>query len=259
MGVYTRTGAELMDATTPIAMSSTSTECTVSSTQQSSILIVEDERPIRQMLRALFVGHRYLVTEVVTGQSGVRHTLHFKPDLVILDLGLPDMDGIEVIRQIRKASQVPILVTSARDRTVGGVAALNAGANDYLRKPVQNEELLTRIATLIRLSQWQASDHSHFTTKRLQVDIGQKTVFVDRREVALTPIEFDILNSLVAHGGGIVTLDQLRCELSTAQGTAAEVQLRAVISDLRHKIDGRTIPPTIILTEPGIGYRLGID
>jgi two-component system, OmpR family, KDP operon response regulator KdpE len=230
-------------------------------TSGADVLVIEDERPIRQFLRVSLTSHGYQMSEVGTGSAGVMHALQENPDIVILDLGLPDMDGIEVIRQIRESSHVPIIVISARDRTTGGVAALNAGANDYMRKPIDTGELLRRIEVLIRFARLRVgdADDKEFVTEHLHVDCTNKRVYLDDREIQLSATEFGILHSLIIHAGGVVTVEQLQREQRQSQGTVDEFQLRALVQQLRRKIDGSTIPPRYILAEPGIGYRLEVS
>ena len=229
-------------------------------TSDAQILVIEDERPIRQFLRASLVSHGYRVTEVDTGSAGVKHALTYAPDIIILDLGLPDMDGIEVIRTIRNSSPVPILVTSARDRSIGAVASLNAGANDYLRKPFITDDLLNRIDALIRFVRRSIDvDNEDFVVDHLRVVSEQKRVFIDDREIQLSPAEYGILHSLIVHAGGVVTLEQLSKELGSSLDLIDELRIRTGMIQLRRKIEGDAILPRYLLAEPGIGYRLAVN
>ena len=227
----------------------------------AEILVIEAERAMRQFLRAALVSHGYRMTEAANGSAGVRQALRRDPEIVVLGLGLSDMDGIEVIRQIRIRSPVPILVTSARDRTVGGVVALNAGANDYLRKPFGANELLRRIESLLRFTHRRPNDadDAEFATDHLYVNCRQRRVFVDDQEIELSPTEYGILYSLILHAGSPVTMDQLRNEQGPSGRAADEFQLRSAVTQLHRKLGGKASPPRFILTEPGIGYRLEVN
>jgi two-component system, OmpR family, KDP operon response regulator KdpE len=223
------------------------------------ILVIEDERSMRQFLRATLVGQGYGMTEFATGSAGVKHALRQDPDLVILDLGLPDMDGIEVIRRIRENSDVPILVTSARDRTVGGVTALHAGANDYLRKPFTAVELLHRLDSLLRfVNLVPENGEGIFLAGALRVDLGEHSVFVDEDEIDLTSTEYKLLHCLIRHAGGIATINQIRNELGVSRTIGDEMQLRTAVSQLRRKLNGDATQPRFLVAEPGIGYRLEV-
>ena len=224
------------------------------------ILVIEDEGAIRQFVRASLVGHGYRITEAATGTAGVFHAIMQTPDVVVLDLGLPDIDGMEVIRRIRESSQVPIIVISARDQNRNEAAALNAGANDYLSKPFSNDELLKRIDILVRHAMQPSLDtvSQVFAVDHLRVDVSQRTVSVDDREVKLSPTEYGILFSLIVHAGSIVTLDQLCREISGPNGPLETHQLRISVAQLRRKIEEDVVRPRYVLSESGVGYRLAV-
>ena len=224
------------------------------------ILVIDDERAIRQFVRASLVGHGCRVTEAATGTAGVFHAIMQTPDVVVLDLGLPDIDGVEVIRRIRESSKVPIIVISARDQNRNEAAALNAGANDYLGKPFSNDELLKRIDVLVRHAMQPSFDtvSQVFAVDHLRVDVSQRTVSVDDREVKLSPTEYGILFSLIVHAGSIVTLDQLRSEIGGPNGPLEVQQLRISVAQLRRKIEEDVVHPRYVLSEPGVGYRLAV-
>ena len=229
-------------------------------TCKARVLVIEDERRSRQFLRTILVGYGYRLTEVDTGAAGVKHSQTCAPDVIVLDLGLPDMDGIEVIRTIRKSSVVPILVTSARDRSIGAVAALNAGANDYLRKPFEIGQLQSRINSLIQNARRPCDlGNEDFITDHLRVDCKQRRVFVDDREIQLSPTEYGILLSLIVHAGGVVTLDQLCKEQATSRGALNELLVRTGMMQLRCKIEGDAMQSRYVQAEPGVGYRLVLD
>ena len=224
------------------------------------ILVIEDERAIRQFVRASLVGHGYRVTEAATGTAGVFHAIMQTPDIVVLDLGLPDIDGMEVIHRIRESSRVPIIVISARGQNRDEVAALNAGANDYLSKPFTTDELLKRIDALVRHAMQPSLDvvSQVFALDHLRVDFSERTVSVGDREVKLSPTEYGILFSLIIHAGSIVTLDQLRREIGSPKGRIEALQLRISVSQLRRKIEEDVVHPRYVLSEPGMGYRLAV-
>ena len=224
------------------------------------ILVIDDERAIRQFVRASLVGHGCRVTEAATGTAGVFHAIMQTPDVVVLDLSLPDIDGMEVIRRIRESSQVPIIVISARDQNRNEAAALNAGANDYLGKPFSANELLKRIGVLIRHAMQPSLDtvSQVFAVDHLRVDVSQRTVSVDDREVKLSPSEYGILFSLIVHAGSVVTLDQLLREIGGSNCPLETQQLRLSVAQLRRKIEEDVVRPRYVLSESGVGYRLAV-
>ena len=224
------------------------------------ILVIEDERAIRQFVRASLVGHGYRVTEATSGTAGVFHAIMQTPDVVVLDLGLPDIDGMEVIRQIRESSQVPIIVISARDQHRNEAAALNAGANDYLSKPFNADELLSRVGILLRAAARTPLDlvNQGFTVDALRVDFLYRTVSVGGHSVNLSSTEYGILFSLIVHAGSIVTVDQLCREITGSNGPLNVQQLRISVAQLRRKIEEDVVRPHYILSEPGVGYRLAV-
>ena len=223
------------------------------------ILVIEDEQAIRQFVRASLVGHGYRVTEAATGTTGVFHAIMQTPDVVVLDLGLPDIDGMEVIRRIRESSQVPIIVISARGQPHDEAAALNAGANDYLSKPFNAEELLSRIGILRSVARTPLDlVNQGFTVDALRVDLSHRTVSVGGHSVELSPTEYEILFSLIAHAGSVVTFDQLRREIGGSNSPLEVQQLRTSAAQLRRKIEEDVVHPRYVLSEPGVGYRLAV-
>jgi two-component system KDP operon response regulator KdpE len=224
------------------------------------ILLIEDERAIRQFVRVSLVGHGYRLTEAATGTAGVFHAIMRTPDAIVLDLGLPDIDGLEVIRRVRESSQVPIIVISARGQNLDETAALNAGANDYLSKPFNSDELLRRIDILVRHAKRTSPDlvGEVFTMDQLRVDFSRKIVSVGGRAVELSPTEYGILFSLIVHAGNIVTLDQLRREIGGSNSPLEVQQLRASVAQLRRKIEADVVRPRYVLSEPSVGYRLAV-
>ena len=223
--------------------------------QPANILVVDDEKPIRRFLRASLQGHGYTVFEAATGAEAMQEAAGCRPDVIILDLGLPDMDGTEVTRQLREWSSVPIIVLSVRDHESDKIAALDAGADDYLTKPFGVGELMARIRVNMRRAV-KAEDEPFFEIGGLQVDLARRLVTVNGAVIDLTPNEYDILRLLVRNPGKVLTHRQILHEI---WGTPYETEshlLRVNVSNLRHKIEIDPNRPEYILTEPGVGYRL---
>lgn len=221
------------------------------------ILIVDDERPIRKFLRTALTAQGYDVFEAVDAQQALAAAAGDHPDVIILDLGLPDMDGIEVTRRLREWTQIPIIILSVREQEDIKISALDAGADDYLTKPFGVGELTARIRVAIRRSA-QPENEPVFQVDGLKVDLARRQVTLDDNEISLSPTEYDILKALVQHAGKVLTHRQL---LRMVWGTAYEDQahlLRVNISNLRHKIEVNPTQPHYLLTEPGVGYRLRI-
>lgn len=219
------------------------------------ILIVDDEPAIRRFLRASLGAHGHEVFESATGQEALTGVLARRPDLIILDLGLPDMDGVQVTKRLREWTQIPIIILSVREHETDKVAALDAGADDYLTKPFGIEELLARIRVAMRHT-LQPSTESVFTVADLKIDFGRRIVTVAGNEVQLTPTEYELLRVLVKNAGKVLTHHQL---LRQVWGVGAEQDmhmLRVNVSNLRHKIETDPTRPAYIVTEPGVGYRL---
>jgi two-component system KDP operon response regulator KdpE len=220
------------------------------------VLVVDDEPAIRRFLRASLPGHGYAVYEAGNGRDAIEAVRAHRPDLVILDLGMPDLDGVQVTRLLREWSQVPIIILSVREQEIDKVAALDAGADDYLTKPFGLGELLARMRVALR-RQAAAGSEPVFSFGGLTVDTTRRLVTVDAREVQLTPTEYDLLRALVTHAGKVLTHRQL---LRQVWGDGYEDMhiLRVNISNLRGKIEPDPARPTYIHTEPGVGYRLKI-
>ena len=221
------------------------------------ILIVEDEAPIRRFLRASLPLHDYRWVEAVTGTEALHLAAAQRPDVVILDLGLPDQDGLEVVKQLRGWSEVPIVVLTARDRESDKVAALDAGADDYLTKPFGVGELLARLRVALRHGARRAApEEPVFACGDWSIDLAARRVVVRGVEVHLTPTEFRLLTTLVRHAGRVVTHRLLLRELWGDQHEDAQHTLRVHMSQLRHKIEVDPARPRHLTTEPGVGYRL---
>ncbi len=219
------------------------------------ILVVDDERPIRRFLNAS-LGNRYTILEAENGEDAIRATAINHPDLVILDLGLPDMDGTEVTQRIREWSDVPVIVISVRDSEEDKVAALDAGADDYLTKPFGTSELLARIRVALRHSNKTESESAVYENNGLIVDFVKREVRVQDRPITLTPTEYNILKILVSHAGKVLTHQQLIKEVWGGNYEVDSHLLRVNVSNLRRKIENDTLKPRYIITEPGVGYRL---
>jgi two-component system KDP operon response regulator KdpE len=222
------------------------------------VLVVDDERAIRRYLRTSLGAHGYTVYEATTGQEALAAVASERPDLVILDLGLPDMDGVDVTRRLREWTEVPILVLSIREREADKVAALDAGADDYLTKPFGTGELMARMRAALRRAA-QVGPVPVVEVGALKVDLGRRRVTVGGDEVVLTPTEYDLLRVLVQHAGRVLTHHQL---LRQVWGVGYEGEthlLRVNVSNLRRKIEPDPARPYYILTEPGVGYRLRAD
>ncbi len=218
------------------------------------VLIVDDERPIRRFLNAS-LGGRFTVSEAESGNDALRVAAVDRPDLVILDLGLPDMDGTDVTRRLREWTDVPVIIISVRDRDEDKIAALDAGADDYLTKPFSAGELMARIRAALRRSV-KRGNVSVYRSGDLSVDLQKREVRVKDLYVTLTPTEYDILRALVNHAGGVLTHRQLIQEVWGGNYEADPHLLRVNVSNLRKKIEADALHPCHIITEPGVGYRL---
>ncbi len=222
------------------------------------VLVVDDEPAIRRFLRVSLGAHGCTVFEAVNGQEALAGVAAHRPDLVILDLGLPDIDGLEVTRQLREWTRLPIIILSVRGEEAEKIAALDAGADDYLTKPFGAGELLARMRAAVRRASSPA-EAPLFTTGGLSVDLARRLVSVDGTAVQLTPTEYDLLRLLVTHAGKVLTHRQLLREVWGAAYETEAHMLRVNISNLRRKIEPDPARPRYLLTEPGVGYRLQAD
>jgi two-component system KDP operon response regulator KdpE len=222
------------------------------------VVVVEDEAQIRRFLRAALTGQGYRVFEADTGEDGLIEAASRQPDVVIVDLGLPDIDGLQVIKRLREWSTVPVIVLSARGQEPDKVAALDAGADDYLSKPFGVGELLARMRVALRHGARGARDapDAVFTVGGLVVDQGRRRVSVGGAEVHLTPIEYRLLATLVRHAGKVMTHRQLLQEVWGPNATEHAHYLRVYMAHLRRKLEADSAQPRYLLTEPGVGYRL---
>ena len=226
-----------------------------------TLLIVEDEAAIRRFLRASLPDAGYRLIEAETGAQGLRLAVNQPPDLVILDLGLPDMDGLEVIRRLREWTSLPILVLSARDQEQQKVAALDAGADDYLTKPFGVGELLARLRVALRHAQRVGSgrDDPTFVVGDLRIDLATRRVFVRETEVHLTPLEYKLLTTMTHHAGKVLTHRVLLKEVWGPHDVHETHYLRVFMAGLRRKIEIDSTQPRYLLTEQGVGYRLAAE
>ena len=221
------------------------------------VLVVDDEAPIRRYLRAALGAQGLTVYESATGEEALQAVLSHRPDLIILDLGLPDIDGIEVTRRLREWSQTPIIILSVREAEQDKIAALDAGADDYLTKPFGTGELLARMRVALR-KQSSSANEPIFESNGLIVDFSRRLVSVNENEIQLTPTEYDLLKTLVTHAGKVITHRQLLKQV-WGEGYDDMHILRVNISNLRGKIEPDPSRPTYIHTEPGVGYRLRLE
>ncbi|HEY1685754.1 MAG TPA: response regulator [Tepidisphaeraceae bacterium] len=228
-----------------------------------SILIIEDDPPLQKFLR-LTLSADYQVIEAATGESGVRHAANDQPDLVILDLGLPDLDGLEVTRRIREWSAIPIIIVSARGKDQDKVVALDAGADDYLTKPFSVSELLARVRVALRHSSSnKETGEAQFQIGGLTIDFSRHQTTVDGKAIHLTRNEFRLLSVLAKNAGKVMTHRQLLKEVWGPGSSDQSHYLRVYMNQLRQKIESDPARPKYLLTEIGVGYRLkcedGID
>jgi two-component system KDP operon response regulator KdpE len=221
----------------------------------ASILIVEDEPPIRRLLRTTLSAHDYRVLEATTGAEAMSALRHYRPDLVLLDLGLPDIDGLALIAKIRALGPVPIVVLSSRGDEAAKVTALDSGADDYVTKPFGADELLARIRAALRHRLQEQGAERTFASDDLSVDLIRRLVRRGTEDVKLSPKEYDILEQLVIHAGKVLTHKHLLREVWRDESVDPQY-LRVYVRQLRQKIEADPSAPRHVLTEPGIGYRL---
>jgi two-component system, OmpR family, KDP operon response regulator KdpE len=224
------------------------------------VVLIEDEPQIRRFLRATLTGEGYRLFEVSTGADALVEVAQRQPDVVVLDLGLPDMDGLEVIRRLREWSTVPVIVLSARGQERDKVAALDAGADDYVSKPFSAGELLARLRVALRHAAGAAHEEgATFKVGELQVDLLRRQVHIAGVEVKLTPIEYKLLTTLVRHVGKVLTHQQLLREVWGPSHDDQAHYVRVYMAHLRHKLEAEPARPRYLLTEPGVGYRLAAE
>jgi len=223
-----------------------------------SVLVIEDEPEIRRVLCTTLTQHGYHPHEASTGKEGLAQAAARNPDLILLDLGLPDLDGLEVIRQVRTWAAIPIIVLSARGREQAKVEALDAGADDYVTKPFGTNELLARMRAVLRHAMRTAGDKGEpvFAIGALRVDLERRQVRLSGKEVRLTPIEYKLLAVLVQHAGKVLTYRQLLKEVWGPLHVNESHYVRVYMQHLRNKLEAKPDHPRYLITELGVGYRL---
>lgn len=222
------------------------------------LLVIDDEHSIRRFLRTILTDREFSLHEAEDGRSGLAAAATLRPDLILLDLGLPDLDGVTVVTRIREWSAVPIIVLSVRDREDDKVKALDAGADDYLTKPFGVAELLARIRAALRRNVQQVGEPI-YRCEGLEVDLGRRRVTVAGVETTLTPTEYELLRLLVNHAGKVLTHRQILSRIWGPTYVEQPHVLRVNVSNLRRKLENDPARPRYILTEPGVGYRLRAD
>jgi two-component system, OmpR family, KDP operon response regulator KdpE len=250
----------MADLTSPSPASAEPPE-PVSAIKGPAVVLIEDEPQIRRFLRTALGGHDYRVFEAATGRDGLVEAATRQPDLVILDLGLPDIDGLEVLKELRSWSSVPVIVLSARGQERDKIMALDGGADDYVEKPFSAGELLARMRAALRRRDVTAegSGSATFQVGELSVDLARRLVVVAGKQVHLTPIEYKLLTTLIHHAGKVVTHRQLLREVWGPTHSEDSQYLRVYVAQLRRKLEQTPVQPKYLLTEPGVGYRLAVE
>ena len=227
----------------------------------ATILLIEDELQMRRFLRVTLQSEKYSVLEAETAANGLAQAATRNPDVVLLDLGLPDMDGLEVIEKLREWTAVPVIVISAREQEGDKIKALDGGADDYLTKPFGAGELLARIRVALRHAAPKSQDQGEavFTAKDLRIDFLKRQVFHGAREIHLTPIEYRLLTVLVRNAGRVMTHRQILKEVWGPPYVEQTHYLRVFMNQLRKKIETDSTRPHFLLNEPGVGYRFKQD
>jgi two-component system KDP operon response regulator KdpE len=220
-------------------------------------LIIDDEAQIRRLLRVVLEGEGYQVHEAKTGQQGLIEIANRRPAIILLDLGLPDLDGLEVLKRLREWSEAPVLVLSVRDDEQGKVAALDAGAEDYVTKPFSTPELLARLRAAQRKTRPE-EETSVFKSGDLIIDLTARVVTRAGREIRLTATEYALLRLFVRHAGRVITHRHILREIWGPKSEEHRQYLRVYVTHLRQKIERDPTAPELIRTEPGIGYRFGL-
>ena len=218
------------------------------------VLVIDDEPQIRRLLRVTLETNGYEVFDAATGQDGITQAAQRRPEIILLDLGLPDLDGVEVLKRIREWSRVPVIILSVRDRENDKIAALDAGADDFVTKPFGGGELLARLRTTLRRSQPQPAE-AIFRTSDLEVDLSTRLVRKNGQEVKLTPTEYSLLRLLIVHAGKVLTHRQLLAEVWGPNAVEQTQYLRVHIAHLREKLEDDPARPQFLITEPAVGYR----
>jgi len=221
------------------------------------ILVIDDEVEIRRLLKVALTAYGYDIGEVANGQEGLAQAALFHPDLLILDMSLPDLDGLEVIRRLREWSKVPVIILSVREQEQDKIQALEEGADDYVTKPFSMGELIARIRVALR-HQIVGNDEPVLILGVLTIDLAHRQVSIDDKQIKLTPIEYEILKHLAINSGKVLTHRYLLTNVWGKEYQNQNHYLRIYIRQLRRKIEPNPTQPIYILTEPGIGYRLAV-
>ncbi len=220
-----------------------------------TVLVIDDEQQIRRLLRVCLEANGYLVRETASGKDGITEAAQHPPDVVVLDLGLPDMDGVAVLKRLREWSRVPVVVLSVRDREDDKIAALDQGADDYVTKPFSSGELLARLRLALRHST-PTPELTVFRTGPLEVDLTSRIATRDGKEVKLTATEYSLLRLFVQHVGKVLTHRQILRDVWGPNYVEQTQYLRVYLARLREKFEDDPAEPQLFITEPGIGYRL---
>ena len=223
------------------------------------ILIIEDEQPIRRFLKASLSNEGYRISEAAAGEEGLRMASAQPPDLVILDLGLPDLDGQDLLSRLREWYPSPIIILSARDQESQKIRALDNGADDYVTKPFGVGELLARIRTALRHAHRVGPEATSVSIGDLRIDLAARLVYRNRQEVHLTPLEYKLLATMIKHAGKVLTHRFLLREVWGPQDSQENHYLRVFVASLRRKLEDDPARPRYILTEQGVGYRFAAD
>ncbi len=226
-----------------------------STTKPASILIIDDEPQIRRLLRVTLEGNGYSVVDAATAQEGILQAAQRPPDAILLDLGLPDMDGVTALKRLREWCRAPVVILSVRDREDDKVAALDAGADDYVTKPFSSGELLARLRVVLRRA-LPAADSSIFQSGRLHVDLAARVVTLGGKEIKLTATEYSLLRLFIQHAGKVLTHRQLLREVWGPNYIEQTHYLRVYMAHLREKLETNPAEPELLVTETGVGYRL---
>jgi two-component system KDP operon response regulator KdpE len=222
---------------------------------KSTALIIDDELQMRRLLRVCLEANGYRVAEAATGKEGIAEAAQHPPDVVILDLGLPDMEGVDVLKRLREWSRVPVVVLSVRDREEDKIAALDNGADDYVTKPFSSGELLARLRVAQRHAT-PAAEATVFRSDQLEVDLAARVVRLKGKEVRLTVTEYSLLRLFVQHAGKVLTHRQILREVWGPNYVEQTHYLRVYLAHLREKLEANPAQPELLITEPGVGYRL---
>lgn len=227
-------------------------------TMSAKILVIDDEPEIRRLLKVALTGHGYEFSEAATGNEGLLEATIFRPDLIVLDMGLPDLDGLEVIHRLREWTEIPIIILSVREQEGDKIPALDEGADDYITKPFSMGELLARIRVALR-HHATIQEEPLLEFEGLTMDLSRRQVLVNEQEIKLTPIEYDLLKELVTNEGKVLTHKHLLKKVWGNEYQSENHYLRVYVGQLRKKIEPDPTQPRYIITEPGVGYRMTLN